>query len=405
MSIRTWRSGASAIPENNALQLHTDSIPTGGVIDLGSANHFQITAQSPAAMAVNVNSGRAYVAGSGNTYPVISDAIASTAIAPNSSGQTRIDSVVLYINLAATPTSDGQSVATLVSVQGTPSGSPIAPNAAAIQAAIGSSNPYIVLANITVASGVTSIVTGNITDARSLYQFKTVQEVLTQQSSTPASPSANTLLEWADTNGLIKTTDPSGNSKISGETSWVNLTDGATVTIDLSKGKKFFLPLMAGNRILALSNEYVGKDFVVKIEQDSTGTRLISQWPQYAVTATITIASPGVITTGIDIPTGTPVILSTTGALPTGLVAGTIYYYIRQNSTTGNLATSLANAQAGTAINTSGSQSGVHTCNVQIRWAGQAAPTLTTGKYRRDEFGISIVATGIYEGYVVGQDV
>ena len=405
MSIRTWRSGASAIPENNALQLHTDSIPTGGVYDLGSANHFQATAQSPATMAVNINSGRGYVSGSGNTYPVISDTSAAVAIAPNSSGQTRIDSVVLYINLAATPSSDGQSVATLVSVQGTPSGSPVAPNTAAIQAAIGSSNPYIVLANVTVASGVTSIVTGNIADMRSLYQFRTGQTLLAQQSATPASTPSNTLLEWADINGLIKSTDPSGNSKISGETSWVSLTDGATVNIDLTKGKKFLLPLMAGNRSLALLNEYVGKDFALMIEQDSTGSRLISQWPQYSVTATITIASPGVITLGIDVPTCTPIILSTTGALPTGLTAGTVYYYIRQDATTGWLATSLANAQAGTKINTSGSQSGVHTAKTQVRWSGDTAPTLSTGKYKRDIFGFSIVATGVYEGVIITQDV
>lgn len=88
-------------------------------------------------------------------------------------------------------------------------------------------------------------------------------------------------------------------------------------------------------------------------------------------TVTITIASPGVVTWGTTVPfvcsTGTAggavVNFTTTGALPTGIVAGTNYYAICA-SISGNtfqIATSMDNAVAGTAINTSGSQSGVQT--------------------------------------------
>ena len=73
-------------------------------------------------------------------------------------------------------------------------------------------------------------------------------------------------------------------------------------------------------------------------------------------TITITIASPAVITLAAALPDDTPVILSTTGALPTGLVAGTTYYVINAVSTTCNLSATVG----GPAINTSGSQSGVH---------------------------------------------
>lgn len=77
---------------------------------------------------------------------------------------------------------------------------------------------------------------------------------------------------------------------------------------------------------------------------------------------TITIASPGVGTlTAHGFNTGDPVYLTTTGALPTGLSINTIYYAIRIDADTFRLATSFANANAGTAINTSGTQSGVHT--------------------------------------------
>lgn len=79
-------------------------------------------------------------------------------------------------------------------------------------------------------------------------------------------------------------------------------------------------------------------------------------------TVTITIASPGVISwTTHGLQTGDRFYLTTTGALPTGLSASTTYYAIVTGSSTINAATTLANAAAGTAINTTGSQSGVHT--------------------------------------------
>lgn len=90
---------------------------------------------------------------------------------------------------------------------------------------------------------------------------------------------------------------------------------------------------------------------------------------QSSATVTITIASPAVVTWGTTTPfvfngTGTAVFnLTTTGALPTGIVAGTNYYVIG-SSVSGNtfqIASSADNAIAGTAINTSGSQSGTQT--------------------------------------------
>lgn len=79
-------------------------------------------------------------------------------------------------------------------------------------------------------------------------------------------------------------------------------------------------------------------------------------------TVTITIASPGVVTWNFHgLSTGTPVVFTTTGALPTGITAGTTYYVIAVDASTFQIATSFANALAGTAVNTSGSQSGTHT--------------------------------------------
>lgn len=79
-------------------------------------------------------------------------------------------------------------------------------------------------------------------------------------------------------------------------------------------------------------------------------------------TATMTIASPVVVTrANHGFVTGAPVFFTTTGALPTGVVSSTAYYVILVNANTFRLATSYDNAIAGTAMNTSGSQSGTHT--------------------------------------------
>ncbi len=82
-------------------------------------------------------------------------------------------------------------------------------------------------------------------------------------------------------------------------------------------------------------------------------------------TFTVTIASPAVVTlTGHGLATGDSVYLTTSGALPTGLAINTRYWVIKVDANTFNLASSLANALAGTKINTSGSQSGTHTATL-----------------------------------------
>lgn len=79
-------------------------------------------------------------------------------------------------------------------------------------------------------------------------------------------------------------------------------------------------------------------------------------------TVTLTIASPCVITLSTRLAEGTAIKLATTGALPTGLTAGTTYYLINVDGVTANLATTIT----GAAINTSGSQSGTHSISTLV---------------------------------------
>jgi hypothetical protein len=73
-------------------------------------------------------------------------------------------------------------------------------------------------------------------------------------------------------------------------------------------------------------------------------------------TVTITIASPGVVTFVTAIPDNTAIQILTTGALPTGLVPGTVYYVVNASGNTCNLAAT----PGGSPITTTGTQSGTH---------------------------------------------
>jgi hypothetical protein len=70
----------------------------------------------------------------------------------------------------------------------------------------------------------------------------------------------------------------------------------------------------------------------------------------------ITIATPAVVTSTVTVADKTAITFQTTGALPTGLVVGTVYYARYISSTTFNLSAT----PTGALINTSGSQSGAH---------------------------------------------
>lgn len=83
--------------------------------------------------------------------------------------------------------------------------------------------------------------------------------------------------------------------------------------------------------------------------------------------ATITIASPGVVTaTAHGLISGSAVVFSSTGALPTGITGGTIYYVIATGLTAN--AFQFSTTVGGVAVNTSGTQSGTHTIISNAWW-------------------------------------
>lgn len=100
-----------------------------------------------------------------------------------------------------------------------------------------------------------------------------------------------------------------------------------------------------------------------------------------SATVTMTIASPCVITwTANDLYEDQPIVLTTDGALATGLTAGQTIYVLNRVGDTFNV----ASTAGGTAINTSGTQSGTHT-------ASAATYTLTAPTF--DPVGVSATVT------------
>lgn len=82
-----------------------------------------------------------------------------------------------------------------------------------------------------------------------------------------------------------------------------------------------------------------------------------SQTGAAPVVVSITVASPGVVTqTAHGLAADTPVAFSTDGTLPTGIVAGTVYYVRNPAADTYEVSATAG----GSSINTSGSESGTH---------------------------------------------
>jgi len=115
---------------------------------------------------------------------------------------------------------------------------------------------------------------------------------------------------------------------------------------------------------------------------NNSGALVLAIGPAWLNTATITvtIATPAVVSwTGHGLPEGAPVVFTTTGALPTGITAGTTYFVGRSpGANSFNISTSVANAAAGTFVATSGTQSGTHTGtnNTTIRGTGAGTTEL-----------------------------
>lgn len=95
-------------------------------------------------------------------------------------------------------------------------------------------------------------------------------------------------------------------------------------------------------------------------------------------TVTMTIASPGVVSWSSNgLADATPISFTTTGALPTGITAGTVYYVLNRTASTFQL----SSEPGGPPIVTTGSQSGTHTATAQIHKNFESLVASNTGNH------------------------
>lgn len=174
--LQTIRSGATSLPETMIDFLTVKMIDESGVFDK-NAGDMLVTEKPAPSLGVVVQMGAAWVKKSDGSmvYPVsLETEDAVLAIGANASGNPRIDALVLYIDLAVSPDAGAENVAILSVVAGSPAASPAAPSDSAISTAIGAANPFIRLADVTVANGASQILDANIEDQR--------QEIVVAQS-------------------------------------------------------------------------------------------------------------------------------------------------------------------------------------------------------------------------------
>jgi len=109
-----------------------------------------------------------------------------------------------------------------------------------------------------------------------------------------------------------------------------------------------------------------------------------------SATFTVTIASPAVFTsTAHSLVAGDKIRLTTTGSLPTGLAIGTDYYVISAGLSANDFRVSTT--RGGSAVNTSGSQSGTHTWRVFNSGVGDGSTTFNLPNFKgKSVFGFDV---------------
>lgn len=155
---------------------------TGNVL---TSTDLIVSQQDTLVMGVKIAAGQFRIPSSSGTYAYTgwSDASTNVAVSTADSANPRISAIVVYVDKnAATSASppNNPGIAKFASVDGSPGAVPVIPNATQISAAIGSGNPYVILASVRVPAAAANVVNSYITDMRT---FVTVAPNLVNSSS------------------------------------------------------------------------------------------------------------------------------------------------------------------------------------------------------------------------------
>jgi hypothetical protein len=183
------------IDEKGLFRLFGVLLNQSGVLQSGA---FQVAAQGTPDMTVKVPGAVighdiVFINTDGATYHGWNTADENVTISANASGVTKTDAIVAYANLTdGIATSNNPGGLDLVAVRRSGSNTG-APTSGEISTAV-ASNPYVVLAHVTVNNGASSINSGNISDQRRLAQLKV--PVKRQNNITNSDTSAVILSGW-----------------------------------------------------------------------------------------------------------------------------------------------------------------------------------------------------------------
>ena len=136
------------------------------------ANATSLAVSAGGGMSVRIAAGDGIISTPSSGKRIQSDAIETVTISAANATYPRIDSVVVYIDSAIQPTTavidNVNGILKFAAVAGTPAANPAAPAESMIQAAIGAGNRYMVLADVKVPNGATSMNTATFTDRRKI---------------------------------------------------------------------------------------------------------------------------------------------------------------------------------------------------------------------------------------------
>lgn len=134
------------------------------------ANATSLAVSAGSGMSVRIAAGDAIISTPNSGKRIQSDAIETVTISAANATYPRVDSVVAYIDSAIQPTTavidNVNGILKFAAVAGTPAANPTAPTESMIQAGIGAGNRYMVLSDVKVPNGATSMNTATFTDRR-----------------------------------------------------------------------------------------------------------------------------------------------------------------------------------------------------------------------------------------------
>lgn len=218
--------GSGGVSDADLLNIANNFLNKGIV----GVNDFALTLTS--GLGISIAVGNIYVPNADGSilYPLKLTSAHTDTAPSNSTGNDRISTLAIKLDLGASPDSLADNVASFVWVNGSSSATPIAPTDAAIQSAVGSSNGFIRLFDIYVSNGASSLSSGDITDRRAGANFKVVFP------------------------------------------NYIVDVYGSTITFDISVSKTHLVTL-TGSPIFAIANCPVGQSFVIRFTEDSSGGR------------------------------------------------------------------------------------------------------------------------------------